>query len=106
MSLDVYLTNGDEPVFEWNITHNVNKMAMDAGCYQALWRPDEEGITKASELVHLLEAGLLVLLSDPARFEAMNPENGWGSYDGLVTFVVEYLKACRKWPDATVEVSR
>lgn len=96
----------DDEVYSANITHNLNSMAREAGIYQHLWRPDELGITKAFELIEPLAAGLELLKSDRPRFEKFNPSNGWGSYDGLVAFVNDYLEACRKYPTATVQVSR
>lgn len=93
-------------VFEANITHNLNTMAEEAGIYQHLWRPEELDITLASQLIDPLREGLHRLKSDPERFKALNPENGWGSYDGLVEFVDKYLDACYQYPDATVEVCR
>jgi hypothetical protein len=89
-----------------NITHNLNKMADAAGLYQALWRPEEIGITKAIHLIVPLSQGLAMLLGDRARFETFNPVNGWGSYDALVGFVKGYLTACIEYPDAEVDVSR
>lgn len=106
MSLDVYLLEDSERVYERNITHNVNKIAIEAGCYEPLWRPDEIGLSTAGELIEPLEKGLEALLADPARFERLNPSNGWGSYGGLLAFVACYLQACRKHPGALVEVSR
>jgi hypothetical protein len=106
MSLDVCLQAGDDPVFEHEITHNLGRMAKEAGCYEALWRPDEIGIERAGGLVDPLKAGLVALISDPDRFEAMNPENGWGTYDGLVRFITAYLKACIQNPEAIISVSR
>lgn len=107
MSLDVYLTTMlPTAVFSKNITHNLNKMAEEAGLYQHLWRPEELGITKAAELVTPLAEGLIRLRKDPDRFRALNPANGWGSYEGLVEFVQKYLQACIDNPDADVEVSR
>jgi hypothetical protein len=114
VSLDVYLKLADcptckregETVFSKNVTHNLNAMADEAGIYKALWRPEEIGITKASELVKPLESGLSLLVSDPARFAKHNPDNGWGSYESLVEFVRAYVAACKTWPDAEVSVSR
>lgn len=124
MSLDVYLTSvlgatlcqchcGHEHVKQsveelyWsNITHNLNKMADEAGIYKALWRPDEVGITKASQLIEILETGLLDLKSRPAHFKQFNAKNGWGLYEHLVKFVEEYLYACKENPEANVSVSR
>ncbi len=81
-------------------------MAREAGLYQALWRPEELKINKACELIPLLETGLARLKSDPEHFRTFNPDNGWGSYEGLVQFVEDYLAACKEAPRYIVSVSR
>lgn len=81
-------------------------MAEVAGIYQHLWRPDELGLTRAHQLIDALQAGLDLMKADPARFEALNPENNWGSYKGFVPWVEQYLAACRQYPDAFVTVWR
>ena len=108
MSLDVQLTAVRRTsVYGWsNLTHNLGPMAEEAGLYMHLWRPEELGLTKASQLIPTLRAGLRELLDHPDRFREFNPENGWGTYEGLVEFVTEYLAACEANPDADVEVSR
>ena len=107
MSLDVYLEVVRPcQIYSGNVTHNLGKMAAEAGIYQCLWRPDELGITKASQLIEPLRAGLALLKSDPARFRAFNPPNGWGTYDGFVKFVEEYLNACGENPEASVSAWR
>ncbi len=125
MSLDVYLYGpvSEEPCecrecyhehtrkvrethYSANITHNLNPMADAAGIYKHLWRPDEIGISRASDLIQPLIDGLRLLRSEPDRFKAYNPSNGWGSYDGLIRFVQEYVAACASYPDAEVHVSR
>lgn len=93
-------------VFEYNITHNLNRMAEAAGVYKHLWRPDELGITRASQLIEPLSEGLKRLESEPEKYEAFNPENGWGNYEGLVHFVRQYLSACTEHPKSFVRVSR
>lgn len=107
MSLDVYLkVVQPTTIFSLNITHNLNKMAEEAGIYKHLWRPDEIEITHAHQLIAPLKAGLELLKSDPKRFKKFNPSNGWGEYAGLVSFVEQYLAACEENPDALVDVSR
>ena len=107
MSLDVYLTAvRPTEVYSRNITHNLNKMAEEAGIYYHVWRPDEIGITKASELILPLTKGLQRLLSSPEVFKAFDAPNGWGRYENLVEFVRAYRDACEANPDADVEVSR
>lgn len=93
-------------VYHANITHNLNKMAAEAGIYKCLWQPEEIGITKAEQLIEPLSLGRGQLLENPEHFAQFNPENGWGSYNGLVQFVERYLIACKQFPDATVRVSR
>lgn len=93
-------------LFSRNITHNLGRMADAAGIYKALWRPEEIGITAAHQLIQPLSDGLTLLRSDPDRFRMDNPQNGWGNYEGLVSFVEEYLEACKQYPTASVSVSR
>lgn len=125
MSLDVYLES--EPreercqcthcgnlhtatvsteLYSDNITHNLNKMANNAGIYMELWRPEEIGITKAAQLIEPLRKGLNLLKSDSDRFEKFNASNGWGMYVHFVPFVERYLHACEQFPDAIVRVDR
>jgi hypothetical protein len=107
MSLDVYLTNeAGEEVYSANITHNLNKMADAAGIYKHLWRPEEIGVTKAGDLVVPLTDGLTDMLRRPNYYSQFNPENGWGSYEGFIPWLCDYIKACAKNPDATIEASR
>jgi hypothetical protein len=103
--VSVVESESDE-VYSANITHNLNSMAEAAGIYKYLWRPDEIEITKASQLIEPLEAGLLLLKSDPMTFKKFNPPNGWGDYAGLVRFVENYLEACKQYPEATVRACR
>lgn len=107
MSLDVMLTAvGQTEVYSSNITHNLGKMAREAGIYEHLWRPEEIGVAKAAQLIKPLEEGLELLKREREHFEKFNAPNGWGMYEHFVPFVERYLEACRENPDADVSVSR
>jgi len=107
MSLTFYLiANRPTNVFSGNITHNLNTMASAAGIYKCLWRPEEAGVKKAHDLIAPLAIGLKRLRDEPDFFKGMNPDNGWGDYDGLVKWVEELLNACVENPDATISVHR
>ena len=121
MSLDIYLVSekGRQNVFGYwidegeilytdNITHNMGKMAAEAGVYSFLWRPDEidPPVTKANELIEPLSKALIEMIKNRKKYERFNPENNWGSYDTLVEFVFRYLQACADYPNADIEVSR
>jgi len=107
MSLDVRLMAVRvTSVFDYNITHNLGKMAEEAGIYKELWRPDELGITIAAELIKPLSDGLALMKSDPERFKKLDSPNGWGIYEYFVPFVEDYLNACIENPMAEITVLR
>lgn len=118
MSLDVYLyepslcshcghenASGFE-VYSANITHNLNVMATHAGIYDCMWRPEENGIKRARDLIPSLRSGLAKLKAEPDHFAQFNASNGWGLYENFVPFVAKYLAACEENPEAFVRVSR
>ena len=113
MSLDVDLmVTMPVSVYTSNITHNLGKMAdavkLSNGhtLYQVLWRPDEHGWKTADDIAEMLDEGWNILMSDPEKFKAFNPENGWGSYEGLCNFVYNYRNACWDNPNGELRVSR
>ena len=83
-----------------DITSNLVDMAKAAGLYECLWCRMPP--IKAGELIEPLSKGLERLKSDPARFTAFNPKNGWGDYSSFVSWISDCVDACRKWPDAEV----
>ena len=116
-----------EYLYDANITHNLGEMAERAGIYEALWRPyrlnsnyvilipdnyaldnqfEADHVTKAEEIIPLLEKGLADLKSRPEYFKKFNSPNGWGMYEHFVPFVENYLEACKEYPNAIIEVSR
>ena len=96
----------DGSVYQANITHNLSRMAREAGLEDVLWEPENNGITHAWQLINPLRSGLDWLTSNPVHFKQFNPSNGCGDYDGLVRFVAEYLAACERNPHATVHAWR
>lgn len=107
MSLDLSLLRMQEtPVYTANITHNLTQMAEAVGLYGVLWRPEENGITTAEQLIDPLKAGIAALRAEPVRFRALSAPNGWGTYDHFLPFLQRLLLACQEYPDARVEASR
>lgn len=107
MSYDVYLTadlGGPEPVTvfsDWNYTSNCGPMWRAAGADLAEFHDRAAG-----ECAPLLRAAVELLKADPVRFIAMNPSNGWGSYDSLVPALERLLAAFDAMPKATVRIWR
>lgn len=115
MSLDVWLycqvdLGGSKPeqieVFCADYTNNCAWMAREAGIYDCVWMPNENGLELAQDIIAPLTAGIALMESDPDRFIAMNPENGWGSYDTFLPWLKKYLEACQKYPKALIGTSR
>jgi len=88
-----------------NITHNLNNMAKAVGQYEVLWRPEEIGITTASQMIPFLEKGLEELRANPDKYKAFNPPNGFGNYEDFAGFCNSVLHNCYEYPDAVIEAS-
>ena len=106
MSYDLWVemdAGGPEPIMvgDWNYTSNCAPMWAAAGADLAAF--DHE---RAGDCTPILAGALIELRSRPDHYRAMNPPNGWGSYDTLVPALVELHELFIAYPDATVRVSR
>jgi hypothetical protein len=106
MSLDFYLEDDAGGQLYWrNITHNLGRMAREAGIYECLWRPGEHGLEIAEQVIPKLREGLTALVCDPPRFKHFDAPNGWGLYEHFVPFCIDVLEACMENPKAKVRAS-
>jgi hypothetical protein len=109
MSLDVYIEKycdkckHREILFSANITHNLNKMAKEAGIYEILWHPEKK-IKKAGQMIKPLTVGLEKMKGDPKHYKTFDSPNGWGLYEDFVPWIEKYLDACKMYPDEQVRV--
>lgn len=97
MSWDAYLRtpDGETTDASWNYTHNTNRMLaaaleavngtpprQDASAFDRIvrssWMDALDGATFADGQ-KLLRSLVAELVTHPDRYEAMNPDNGWGS---------------------------
>lgn len=117
MSLDVYIkSKKKEEDREWvaNITHNMNKMAQrifvsenKETLYDYVWRPEELGREiDTKEMVKILAKGIYIMISKRKSLLRYEPENGCGSYDSFLKFLIEYKEACEDHPGYIIEASR
>jgi hypothetical protein len=98
----------------WNFTHNTNGMIADAWqaatgetieqCSGPLgpaigpaWWDRLDGMT-GPEGAEFLGTVVKAMMADPVRFEAMNPENGWGSYESLLKTLADMRDSVPEWP--------
>lgn len=107
MSYDVWLvidTGGPEPAQvgrNWNYTTNCSPMWRAAGANLADFHDKT-----AAECEPVLRAAIAAMVTTPAIYRALDPENGWGSYDTLLPALVELADTMAAHPKATVVVSR
>ena len=114
-------TCGHQVAWCWDgMTYNLAPMFHLAGFYEAM--KNETGGTGAArevllgegcapharppmtgeELAPLVRQGLDDMIARPEAYRALNPKNGWGTYEGAVEFTRALLAACEKHPGATV----
>jgi hypothetical protein len=109
MSYDVYVYVGvnRNEVFWRNYTSNVGGMFGKASV--GIWY-DENIVPRYKDFpcpVMKAVAKLIIrsMRSDPGTYEAMNPKNGWGDYDGALKFMRAIYRACHRNPDGVFYIS-
>ncbi len=85
----------------WNMTSNVAPMWRRAGADLS-----EFDGKNAFACVGTLNQAIQTMATRPTEYEALNPENGWGDYEGCLKFLQAVRDACERHPLATVRVSR
>lgn len=99
LSIDTGAGNSAEVLWR-NMTSNVAPMWREAGVNLA----DLKG-RKASDCIAPLAAAIHAMEIDPAKYKAMDPENGWGDYEGCLDFLKTIHEACVSHPSCSVWVS-
>jgi len=98
MSADVWIEReacatcgrGEDRADDMNLTYNLTPMLRAAG--MPPWR-DFMGM-RARAAGAIWQRVVDELRSDRERFEAMNPPNGWGSYEQAVEVLTRFAAAC------------
>lgn len=86
----------------WNYTHNCNQMMRGAN-FNWVYTLDGQLVADTVDNFKMMLANLK---ADPERFRALNPVNGWGSYDSLVELweteiLPTVIDVAEKIPNAT-----
>ncbi len=103
MSLDLWLASPicdtcqhQESTDSFNCTYNVNPMWYEIYPNQN-HMVDVDGLT-GKESLPLLECALDMLNRTPEKFIAMNPSNGWGSYDSFKVYIEHLIISATSHP--------
>lgn len=89
----------DTGAIHWNYTSNCSRMWKGAGIPMT----EFHGRKAADCLDELLE-GITELEQNQEKYEAMNPENGWGAYETLLPALRRLYEAFEEAPLAIVNV--
>lgn len=103
MSLDVSVkARRTVDVYEDNITYNLAPMYYKCidinGGLKAL-----NGM-KCKDAIPVLNRAIDDLIENKEEYEKLNPENGWGSYEGLLKSLKSLRIACLENPSGKVEI--
>ena len=98
-------------VFHGNITHNLMLMASKVtskhlNLYDVLWNPDKYNITQAIILAEYLYEAMKFMIINKEDLLQYNPENGWGDYETLLSFIEDIYRACKEYPNSTIEIDK
>jgi hypothetical protein len=83
--------------YERNVTWNVSTMLKRAGFHPRL----VDGLT-AVNLRPVVSNAVCVMEDNRIYFEKFNPENGWGSYENVLDFLIELGLYLHEAPDEYV----
>lgn len=104
MSLDLYMVIKScehcghvETTDSLNITYNLAPMwyAIFDGAKQMC----DIDTMSGEEAEPYLKIGLRRLKKKPEKFIALNPANGWGTYEDFVKYIENLIKLCKEYPD-------
>jgi len=101
-SVSLNISTGAETharAFERNHTSNTARMWITAGC--DVVKLHEKPAVEAAPLLRL---AVEAMEAEPAKYQAMNPDNGWGSYESALAFLRDILEACVVHPATIVWV--
>jgi hypothetical protein len=103
MSLDIWTTcpQCGQSVADMNATHNLVDMWRAAGVYELLY--DSAG-KPASILIDPVHEAITDMLTNPAKYRALEPINGWGTYEGAIRFLYLLRNRALQCPSALIGV--
>jgi len=104
MSLDLWMAKPECPTCKHSeTTENMNYTYNVSPMWYAIFPDDRnmidiDGMTGEEANIQLKDA-LSCLVAEPKKFQAMEPENNWGSYHGFIIYIMNLIEECNKHPD-------
>lgn len=103
MSLDIFVNALRETeIFEANITYNLAPMY-----YKCIDK--EKGFEalngmSCTEALPIIQKAITDMLNNADEYRKLNPANGWGTYEVLLTNLQKLRTCCENNPDGKIEV--
>lgn len=85
-----------------NYTYNVSPMYYSAFGGDGIRTLNE---MKGIDAAPLISAAIRKMIANAMEYRAMEPANGWGSYDGALELLYQLQSWCIEFPEAYVRVS-
>ena len=110
MSYDIWMTidtGGPEPACVHAVGNHTSNTSI-------MWRkvmPETDGLAgidgkKGADVLASLRAGYSAMVDRAAEMRAMNPANGWGSYESARAYLLAVVRAAESHPLAEFRVCR
>lgn len=87
----------------FNYTHNVSRMWIESGCYEALYESEGKLV---EEILPTLRKALQDMQDNPSKYIPLNPKNKFGTYEGAKKFLVNVIEEFSKYPKANIAISK
>lgn len=84
-----------------NYTSNVGPMWTKALGHRLADLADKTG----GNSLPALQRAVADMEAEPSTYRAMNPDNGWGCYEGALDYLRQLRDACTTHPNATIRIS-
>jgi len=57
---------------------------------------------KCADILTALDVGLLDATKNANAYRALNPDNGWGDYEGFYQIFTKFVSLCNQYPSGVV----
>lgn len=102
MSYDISLYKGKRVKARiGNYTYNISPMYLKALGTSLL---ELDGV-EVNIITPILLKGVEDMVNNKEEYLKLNPENGWGNYEGALEYLQKLLAECLKFPTAKIEVN-
>lgn len=102
MSYDINVRRYCPDILDINYTFNVSPMFRLALGGDGIKQLNNLG---REECIELLESGIKHMEQNPEIYKKLNPENGWGNYEGALNVLSQILDALQSDEESYVYIS-